>query len=119
MSHSLVRRIFVLMLAVFVTAGMGLSAVQASTMSVKMMDMSPGMGTSGSGNCHDCGGSGDSKRMAACVTAGCVATVVAHLPVMEIADLASVVVHHMHLDLALHGRGSAPDPYPPRPTHIG
>ena len=119
MSQSLIRRIFVLLLAVFVTAGMGLSAVQASTMSIKMMDLAPGMGASGSGRCDDCGGSGDSKGMGACVTSGCIAPLVSHVPSVEIVDLAFVAVRHMHLDIALLGRDSGPDPYPPRISDIG
>lgn len=116
MSRLLVRRIFVLLLAVFVTAGIGLSAVQASTMSFKMMDMAPGMGTSGSGSCDDCGGPGDPEGMAACVTAGSVAPVAAYL---AFTDLTSVVVHRLSQDVALLGRDSGPDPYPPRTKYIG
>lgn len=118
MSRLLVRQIIILLLAVFVTAGMGLSAVQASTMSLKMMDTTPGMTFSGNGKCTDCGSSGDSKAMAGCVAPGCVAPVVTHSPSVEAMDIASVVVHHLHLDPALHGRDSGPDPYPPRITDI-
>ena len=53
MSRLLVRRMIVLLLAVFVTAGMDLSAVQANAISLKMMDMAPGMDTSGNGKCDD------------------------------------------------------------------
>lgn len=115
----LIRQILMLVLAVFVTAGMGLSAVQASSMSIKMIDMAPGMGVSGGGSCDDCGGSEDSKGSAACVTSGCVAPVVAHRPSVQALDVASVAVHHRHQDLALPSRDSGPDPYPPRTSDIG
>lgn len=118
MARMLTRQILVLLLAVFVTAGMGLSAVQASNMSFKMMDMAPGMAASDSGNCDHCVSPGDSKGMAACVTAGCVAPAVADFPSVQALDVASVTVHYRHQDLALLGRDSGPDPYPPRTTNI-
>lgn len=119
MSRLLVRQMIVLLLAVFVTAGIGLSAVQASTMSLKMMDTAPGMGTSGNGKCNDCSSSSDSKAMVACVAPGCVAPVAAHSPSAEALDIASVAVHHLHFNPALLGRDSGPDPYPPRTNDIG
>lgn len=119
MSHSLIRHIFILLLAVFVIAGMGLSAVQASSMSFKMMGMAPGMGTSAGGGCDDCGSPGDSKGMAACLTSGCVAPVAAHSPSVEVLNIAPAAVHRLHQDLALSSRDSGPDPYPPRTTDIG
>jgi hypothetical protein len=114
-----IRRMVVLLIAVFVTAGMDLPAVQASGMSGKMMDMAASMaasmGASMGGHCHECG---DSKGMAACVAAGCVA--VAALPrSLEIPAASARPVHRLHPGLALFGRDSVPDPYPPRTSDIG
>ena len=113
------RQVFVLLLGIFVTLGMGLFAVQANTMNIKMMDMAPGMGVSGVGSCDDCGSPGDSKGMAVCVTPGCVAPVAAHVPSMQALNITSEPAQHLHLDLALPGRDSGPDPYPPRTSNIG
>lgn len=119
MSQPLIRQILVLLLAVFLTAGMSLSAVQASSMSIKMMDMDPGMGASGTGRCSDCGSSGSSKGMVACVAPACAAPVVVHSPSVEAVDLAFEPVYHHFQGLDLSGRDSGPDPYPPRTSDIG
>ena len=118
MSHAFIRRIFVLLLAVFVTAGMGLSAVQASTMSVKM-DMASGMAMSGPGKCQDCGKSGDSKGMATCVAPACPSPMVAQDPWVAALDLVFVPVHHRFQNQTLLGRNTVPDPYPPRTSNNG
>jgi hypothetical protein len=117
--HRLSKQLIVLLLAVFVTVGMSLSVVQASNMSIKMMDMASSMGKSGGGSCNDCGGPGDTSSMAACAASGCVAPVAAHFPSVEVLDMASTAIHHLHLDVSLLGLDSRPDPYPPRTSHIG
>lgn len=117
--HSLRKQLIVLLLAVFVTAGMGLTAVQASNMNIKMMDMASSMGKSGGGSCNDCGSPGDSSGMAACVMSGCVEPLAAGFPRVEVLDMAPAAVHRLHLDAALLGNGSSPNPYPPRTSHIG
>ncbi len=117
--HRLGKQLVVLLLAVFVTAGMGLSVVQASNMSIKMMDMTSSMANSGGGNCNDCGGPGDSSGMAACSAPGCVAPLAAPVASVEILVMASAAVYHLRLEVALLGMGSSPDPYPPRTSHIG
>ena len=116
--HRLSKQLIILLLAVFMTAGMSLSAVQASNMSIKMMDMASSMGNSG-GHCNDCGGPGDSNGMAACTASGCVAPLMAHDPSVEVRDMVSAAIYHLHLDVALLGMGSNPDPYPPRTSYIG
>jgi hypothetical protein len=118
MVRPLSRQIFVLLLTVFVTVGLGLSAVQASTMNVKMMDMATGMASSGGDSCPDCAKPGDSKAMVACVTPGCFAPVAAHVPALAVLNITFTPVHYLHQDLALLGRESRPDPYPPRTTYI-
>lgn len=117
--HSLSKRLIVLLLAVFVTAGMGMSAVQASTMNLKMMDMASSIGKSGGGSCNDCGGPGDFSGMAACTMSGCVEPLAAPVPPVEALDVASAAILHLYLDAALLGKRSSPDPYPPRTSHIG
>ena len=117
--HRLSKQLIVLLLAVFVTAGVSLSAVQASNVNIKMMDMASSMAKSSDGGCKDCGGLGDSNGMAACAASGCVSPLTAPVPSVEVLDVASVVIHHLPLDVALLGMGSSPDPYPPRTSHIG
>ena len=117
--HCLSKQLIVLLLAVFVTAGMSLTIVQASNMSIKMMDMASSMGKSGGGSCNDCGGPGDTSGMAACAASGCVAPLAVHTPSVAVLDMASVAIHNLHVDVALLGQGSSPDPYPPRTSHIG
>jgi hypothetical protein len=120
MVRPLIRQVFVLLLTVFVTVGLGLSAVQASTMNVKMMDMSgASMASSDGGSCHDCVKPGDSKGTVACVTTGCIAPAATHVPSLAVLNVTFMPVHYLHQDLALLGRESRPDPYPPRIRHIG
>ena len=119
MMHPLIRRIIDLLLAVFVTVGMGLSAVQASTISVKMMGMEAGMTMSGMANCQDCERSGGSKGMAACTAPACTAQIAAPaLPVAAL-DMNLVAVRHSVQSRILLGRDTVPDPYPPRTSDIG
>ena len=118
MSSPFARRMLVFFLAVVVTAGMGLSVVQASAMSFKMMDMPDGMMTPGMGSCSDCP-SGESKGMTACANAGCFTVAMSpNLASATVADLAASTVRH-HPDVALLGRDVKPDPYPPRSNPIG
>lgn len=119
MARNLTRRICVLLLAFLVTAGMGLPAIQASAMSLKMMDMATRMAMTGTAKCQDCDTSGPSKDMAACVTPAFTAQVTAHAPsVMEL-DLGFAPVGHRFTDHILLGRDTVPDPYPPRTSDIG
>lgn len=117
--HSLSKRLIVLLLAVFVTAGIGMSAVQASNMNLKMMNMAHDMSMSGSNNCHDCGNQGDAKGVAACVAPACVAPLASLATSTAEQNIGLKSVHHLQQDLALIGTGSEPSPYPPRTSHIG
>ncbi len=112
------RQVLALFLAVFVTVGMGLSAVQASDMTVKMT-MASDMGASGGGDCQPCPAGGDDDgAMAACPSA-CVAPVFALLP----QALTVLAVPALRLKPSgyppLSGEAAWPDPYPPRPSDIG
>lgn len=126
------KHLFVMLLAVFLTAGFSLSAAQASVMSAKMtMAADDGMAMSsdtGMGKMADATMNGDCK---ACLkdTGGsdnpmhcppsCIAPVLAVLP----QDLAVTVVPPVSQPSALptpfpRGRSSLPDPYPPRPSNL-
>jgi len=109
------RQVFVLVLAVFVTTGMDLSAVQASAMVVKMA-MPSDMGASGHHGCADCPDGGTKATI--CITA-CAAPVWALLP--ETAPVTAVPTTMVYpvFTPVLRGRASPPDPAPPRTTDIG
>ena len=113
------KQLIFLLLAVFVTAGVSLSVVEASNMNIKMMDMASSMEKSGGGSCNYCGGPGDSSGMAACAASGCAAPLAAHDPSAEVFNMASAAIYPRPLDVALLGMDSCPDPYPPRTSHIG
>jgi hypothetical protein len=117
--HSLRKQLLVLLLAVLVTAGMGLSVVQASTMNLMMVNMASEMSISGDDNCRDCGNLGDAKGTAACVAPTCVSPVASLAAPTESLDLTPGSDRHQHQDLTLFGAGSEPAPYPPRTSNIG
>ena len=110
------HKILVLLLGVFVTLGMGLSAVQASTMAFKM-PMSSEMGSTGHGNCGGCGASGDDAKAMVCMPA-CVAPVPALLPQADAKELAPSPVAFPLQEFLLTSRAYPPDPYPPRPNDL-
>jgi hypothetical protein len=113
------RQGFVLLLAVFVTVGMGLSVVRANDMAVKMATMSD-MGTDdGQGDCPNCLHLPE-KDGAKATFCGMVCAepamagqheapprVVALITAIRLANVAT-----------LHGRALQPDPHPPRTSDI-
>ena len=120
-----IRHIFVLVIAVFVTAGMGLSVVQASTMQSSMtnmsspMKMSPELTMSGLSHCPACPHTADGKTLPGCLASACTALVaVLNSPIEQI-NLVFISIHHATQTLAPDGAGSEPARYPPRTTHIG
>jgi hypothetical protein len=136
MMPSPLRQVFTLMLAIFVSVGMGLSVVQASCMTVKMAATTemgaPGqsdcpasdgadMAKSKSTVCPACDGAGMAKSKSAVCMAICVGTV-AFAPVPAVA-LAAVVQAETRASLPetalLSGSSFPPDPYPPRSSDIG
>lgn len=119
MNRASFRQVLVLLLGIFVTLGMGLSVVQASTMNLKMANMASEMGISGDDNCRDCGNLGDAKGMVACVAPTCVSPVASLAVSTEGLNLTPGSVRHLHQGLTLFGVGSEPAPYPPRTSHIG
>lgn len=121
------RHVFALLLAVFVTVGVSVSAVQASTMAVNMAMASkadlamtsetgmPGMGVASDSDCKAClKGTGDSGNPMHCPPT-CIAPVLAVLPL----EFTAITVIRAPLPSALpmpflHGRSSLPDPFPPK-----
>ncbi|MFG1413560.1 hypothetical protein V5G24_20840 [Xanthobacter sp. VTT E-85241] len=113
------RKLVALFLAVFVTVGTSLSAVQVSDMTVKMA-MASDMGGSGHDGCPGCpAGGGDDGMKAISCTAVCVIPVLAVLPHAEPVMLVHKTVSFITRYRLLHGKTSPPEPYPPRPVDIG
>ncbi|MGI0526584.1 hypothetical protein ABY43_20715 [Rhizobium giardinii] len=120
MRHWSARKLFALLLAVFIAAGMSLSVAHASSMAAKMATMSE-MDMPDHGDCQDCPDQpGDNgMKVMACGNV-CAAPVLATPPVAAVPVLvgekaASIVAG----DPLLHGRALPPDPYPPRTSDIG
>ena len=125
MMHHLAKRILVVLLAIFVTVGMGLPVVQASTMPLTIMNMSSemkissAMSMSGPKNCPDCGKMGNGKTMPSCVASPCNALVAFLNTPIEDINLVFNSVHRLDQTRAPGGAGSEPAPYPPRTADIG
>lgn len=119
MNRASFRQVFVLLLGILITLGMGLSVVQASIMNLQMVNMASEMTMSGSDNCSACGKLGDAKGMAACVASTCVAPSASLAAPVEGLNMTPRSVHDQLQGLALIGTGSEPSPYPPRTSHIG
>ena len=118
MPHGFRHKVIALLLGIFVTLGMGLSNVEASTMTLKMTTSSEivsVMGEIGHKNCSDCQGT-NSKTMAC--TAGCTASVPVVFGQVEISS--ATITHEVFpaLDFRLTSRAYPPDPYPPRTSDI-
>ena len=112
------RQGFTLLLAVFVTVGMGLSVVRANDMAVKMAMMSD-MGADGQGDCPNCLHlpEKDGAKATFCATV-CAEPAMAHqheAPPRVVALIASIRVANV---TALYGRALQPDPHPPRTSDI-
>jgi hypothetical protein len=112
------RQGFVLLLAVFVTVGMGLSVVRANDMAVKMAMMSD-MAADGQDDCPNClhlpekGGA----KATFCATV-CAESAIAHQPEAPPRVVAVVAAIRLANVGALHSRALQPDPHPPRTSDI-
>jgi hypothetical protein len=114
-----IRQILVLVLAVFVTVGIGASVVQASTMAAKMT-MASDMGVSSHKDCHDCDGGDTGKMKPMVCTVTCVTPVSIAAPhVGPVAITVASVKHVLPRAPLWLGSTSPPDPYPPRNLEIG
>jgi hypothetical protein len=113
------RRFVALFLAVFVAAGMSLSAAQATGTSMKMAMVSDMTGSMHDG-CPGCpnGGGDDGMKAMACSVV-CATPVLAVLPEGVSVPLVQRPVPFTVRDSFLHGTRTPPDPYPPRTTDIG
>lgn len=113
MTNWSLRRIFALMLAVFVTVGLNASVVQASDMALKM-SASSGMSVNSHGDCHTCDGGNSDKSKPMVCTVACVAPVLIAVP--EVGQAIFPVAAKLVPDKAdlLVGGISPPDPFPPR-----
>jgi hypothetical protein len=110
------RRVFVLLLGIFVVLGMSLSAVQAGEMSVKMTAMS---GTGATGHCKSCGEEGGTaKKMTSCGL-GCITPGLALTPQMAPATFLFTSAPPVRRDSLLVGRVTPPDTGPPRISDLG
>ncbi|RWA69968.1 MAG: hypothetical protein EOQ28_22260 [Mesorhizobium sp.] len=120
------KHLLVMLFAVFLTAGFSLSAVQASTMSVRMtgamaMPADTGMGKMAEsdmkGDCNAClKDKGDKGSPMQCPPV-CIAPALAVLPQdFGVTPVALVQQPSALPTPFLHGRSSLPDPYPPRPS---
>ena len=114
------RQVFVLILAVLVTTGMGLTVVRANEMALKMA-MPSDMGAAGHDHCKNCpDGAGKSGAKATpCVMSLCQALLAADLHEPAPTIMApTAAIYPLSLAL-LRGRALPPDPHPPRPSDIG
>lgn len=110
------RQVFALLLAVFVTFGLGLSVVQASNMAVKMA-MTSDMGASGHGDCHGCDDNAAKAKPMVCAV---VCPVSAALPyVGPVAEVTTPTKLALPRTAVLLGSTLPLDPYPPRSIDIG
>lgn len=111
MGHRPSRKVFALFLGVFMALGMSLSAVQAGSMAVKM-SLATDMGASEQSGCGGCSGDGGAQ-MGTCHPV-CTVAAVAVLPLGPVVATAQTSQLPPPPDLACSGRGSSPDPSPPR-----
>jgi hypothetical protein len=112
------RQGFVLLLAVFVTVGMGLSVVRANDMAVKMAIMSD-MGADSQGDCPNCLHlpEKDGAKATFCATVCAAPAIAGHheAPSRIVALVATIRPANV---AALHGRALQPDPHPPKTSDI-
>jgi uncharacterized protein (DUF2237 family) len=108
-----------LFLAVFVAAGMSLSAAQATGTSMKMAMVSDmtGLMHNGCSGCPNGGGDDGMKAMVCSVV--CTTPVLAVLPEGVSVPVVQQSVPFPVREPFLHGTRAPPDPYPPRTTDIG
>lgn len=115
MAHWSIRQLFVLVLAVLVTAGMGLSVVQAAGVMPEMgkTSMMAGMDESGDQGCKQCGDISGGRAM---TCSPICASPLAANPQALFQPVARVAVLFGSLRHLLTGRLLPPEPYPPRPS---
>ena len=101
-----------LVLGLLVALGMGLSAVQAGNMVMKMAISGP-MVSSGTGNCGQCGDQPGAAKTMVC-EATCVAPVAATLPQVPAVTFDRVADYPSWGPAKMSGLTASPDPSPPK-----
>ena len=120
MNRRSLRQVFVLLLAVFVTTGMGLSVVRANDMALKMA-MPSDMGAAGHDHCKNCpdsAGKGGAKATP-CAMSLCQAFLAADQHETAATVMTPTAAIYPPGLALLRGRALRPDPHPPRPSDIG
>jgi hypothetical protein len=107
------RQILVLLLAVFAAAGMGLSVVQVSDMTLEMA-MSSDMDAMADSGCQGCPTNDDGGAKFASCSPICTSLGTALLPQALVTTAAPASHASAQRYSLLVGRTSMPDPYPPR-----
>ncbi|MCT7375587.1 hypothetical protein [Chelativorans salis] len=108
------RQVATFLLAVFMTVGLNLSAVQASDMTVQMA-MTAEMTAYDGGNCQDCTNTGEGHgTQALCPTTACAAPILAVLPHVPATAIATAPAPSLRPSAQMTGWAFLPDPYPPR-----
>lgn len=105
-----------LVLGLLVALGMGLSAVQAGQMAMKMAAAAP-MATSGASTCDQCGDQPAGTKKIVC-EATCVAPAAATLPQFTAVAFDGVTEYQASPSAKLSGLTASPDPSPPRSIAI-
>ena len=117
MKHWTRHTLFIFLLGVFVTLGMGLSVVKANTMSIEMA-MADGMGIAHKSDCNDCINSKALGKTTVCA-ASCMASAPTLLSPADFTMAALTTPASPRIYLPLHSRAYPPDPYPPRTNYLG
>jgi hypothetical protein len=111
------RRVYVLMLGLFVALSMSLSAVQASSMAMGMPMPGHQMSADGMGDCSACKDIPGTAKMMQC-DATCVAPATAILPQSPTLLFARPVDRPVSQGLILSGWTASPNPHPPQFTAL-
>jgi hypothetical protein len=111
MNHSRNHSLFTILLAVLVTTGLGLAAVQANAMGVKMA-ITADMDNSGSKGCSICPDDGNDSTAACSIP--CLATASATLPAALIAEPSTLTEQFVVLHSFPRDGPRTSEPYPPK-----
>jgi hypothetical protein len=110
------RRFIAVLLSVFLTVGLSLSAARADEATMRMA-MASNSGASIHGDCHTCPSDADGNAKAMACGIVCATPILSAVP--QVISIGTVQVRPLVAppEPLLTGRASSPDPYPPRPFH--
>jgi hypothetical protein len=111
------RKLLVLLLGAFLALGLGLSAVQAGEMAVKMT-LASDMGMPGNDGCSGCGGDDGNAKTGACHPV-CTVAATAVLSSGPVVALTVPDAPFPALSPVFASHASSPDPSPPRGRVLG